>query len=190
VKFAYNEGKVGEMVAYLLKWGDNPMGRLKLIKLLYIADRQSIAETGFSITGDQVYGMEKGPILSLTLDLLKRVQRGRGKVARYVEPVTERELVRSVEAAPDEPRELSQYDMRVLRRVHEEFGSYSGEGLKDWLHENAPEWREPTEGGRVPIDPAEILKAEGWPADAIEAMSAEADYYYGIETGRGRTASA
>jgi uncharacterized phage-associated protein len=191
MKFAYDEGKAGEMAAFLLNWGDDPMGQMKLIKLLYIADRQAIVETGFSITGDQIYGMEKGPVLSVTLNLIKGLQRGRGKVASYVAPVSEKQYVRSVQHPPDAPELLSDYELRVLRRVHDEFGNHTGEQLKDWLHQNAPEWKEPnTPGGRALIDPADILAAEGWSPEAIAAIAAEADYYYGIEPSTGRTASA
>lgn len=190
VRFAYNEGKAGEMAAYLLKWSGGEMGRLKLIKLLYIADRRSIAETGFSITGDRIVGMKKGPVLSATLDLLEGEAKGRGEVARYAVPVTAREGARLIEDPPSSPRQLSTYELDVLKDVHREFGGYSGEDLTQWLHRNAPEWNEPVWGGSVDIDPRDILVATGWSAEAIEAMAAEADYYYGVESGKGRTASA
>ncbi len=190
VRFAYNEGKAGEMAAYLLNWAGGQMGRLKLIKLIYIADRRSIVETGFSITGDCIVGMKKGPVLSATLDRLEGEVKGRGEVARYVAPVTARYGARLIADPPSTPLWLSTYELDVLKDVHREFGGLSGEDLVQWLHHNAPEWKEPTGSGHVDIDPRDILVAAGWSADAIEAMVAEADYYYGIDSGKGRTASA
>jgi uncharacterized phage-associated protein len=190
VRFAYNEGKAGEMAAYLLQWAGGEMPRLKLIKLMYLADRRSIAETGFSITGDRIVGMKKGPVLSATLDHLKGHVEGRGEVSRYIAPVTAREGNRLVEDPPPSPRQLSTYELDVLKGVYREFGARSGGDLALWLHRNAPEWKEPVWGGSVDIDPQDILVATGWSAEAIEAIVAEADYYYGIDKGRGRTASA
>lgn len=40
------------------------MEYLRLLKLLYIADRESLKETGRPITGDAVYAMDHGPVLS------------------------------------------------------------------------------------------------------------------------------
>src|SRR5688572_11252679 len=47
------------------------MKYIRLLKLLYVADRESIKQTGFPITGDDVYAMKKGPVLSTTYNLLK-----------------------------------------------------------------------------------------------------------------------
>ena len=47
------------------------MSYLRLLKLLYIADREWLAETGESITGDRVYAMKQGPVLSTLYDLIK-----------------------------------------------------------------------------------------------------------------------
>lgn len=181
MRFTFNEGKAGEAAAYLLKWGDDPMGQLKLIKLLYLADRQAIAETGFSITGDRIAGMPRGPVLSETLNLLKGHRRGRGKVARYVLPVTEKELVRLVESPPEHPEQLSRFDMRILKAVHEQFGHYNGDQLIKWLHDNAPEWTEPPNGSRTLIDPTAILAAVGKSDEEVADIAAEADYYFAIE---------
>jgi uncharacterized phage-associated protein len=187
VRFTFNEGKAGEAAAYLLKWGDDPMGQMKLIKLMYIADRRAIEETGFSITGDQIAGMPKGPVLSETLNLIKGVHGGRGKVAGYVQPVTQDEGVRSVKVPSDEPEHLSRFDMRTLKGVHDDFGHLTGEDLKDWLHRNAPEWTEPPNRSRTVIDPAAILKAVGKSDEEVAEIAAEADYYFAIE---GRLTSA
>jgi uncharacterized phage-associated protein len=181
VRFTFNEGKAGEAAAYLLKWGEDPMGQMKLIKLLYLADRRAFEETGFPITGDQIAGLPKGPVLSETLNLIKGNRKGRGKVAEYVRPLTQDEGVRSVKVPSDEPAFLSRFDMRILRAVHEEFGHLTGEELKDWLHRNAEEWTRPPNNSRTVIDPAAILKAVGKSDEEVAEIAAEADYYFAIE---------
>lgn len=47
------------------------MGYLRLMKLLYIADRESLKETGRPITGDRAVAMEHGPVLTNVLNIIK-----------------------------------------------------------------------------------------------------------------------
>ncbi len=49
------------------------ISRLRLLKLLYIAERESIAETGRPILGATVVAMPHGPLHSRVLDLIKGV---------------------------------------------------------------------------------------------------------------------
>ena len=46
------------------------MSYLKLVKLLYFADREHIRLTGTSITKDTFFSMKNGPVLSNVLDLI------------------------------------------------------------------------------------------------------------------------
>jgi uncharacterized phage-associated protein len=61
-----------QAAAVLLKEAGGKMTRLRLLKLLYIADRESIAETFQPITGDDVVAMDHGPVLSKTYRLIRR----------------------------------------------------------------------------------------------------------------------
>ncbi|NLS93394.1 MAG: SocA family protein [Planctomycetaceae bacterium] len=51
------------------------ISRLRLLKLLYIAERESIQETGHPILGSTVVAMPHGPLHSKALDLIKGVHR-------------------------------------------------------------------------------------------------------------------
>jgi len=46
------------------------MNYMRLLKLLYIADREMLAQHAQPITGDRVVAMERGPVLSRTYDLI------------------------------------------------------------------------------------------------------------------------
>ena len=46
------------------------MNSMRLLKLLYIADRESLRETGRPITGGPVIAMERGPVLKEVYDLI------------------------------------------------------------------------------------------------------------------------
>jgi uncharacterized phage-associated protein len=56
----------------LLKEHAGRMSRMRLLKLLYIADREVLSETLRPITGDHAVAMDHGPVLSHTYDLIKR----------------------------------------------------------------------------------------------------------------------
>jgi len=55
----------------LLRLDGKRIDYLRLLKLLHIADREWLAETGESITGDRAYAMKYGPVLSSIYDLVK-----------------------------------------------------------------------------------------------------------------------
>src|ERR1700692_2783749 len=51
------------------------MSYLRLLKLLYIADRESLAETGRSMTGARFLAMPPGPVLSEVYNLVAAAPR-------------------------------------------------------------------------------------------------------------------
>ena len=61
------------------------MEYIRLLKLLYIADREMLAEHGHTITGDEAVAMKKGPVLSRTYDLLKGEGHGATVWANFIQ---------------------------------------------------------------------------------------------------------
>jgi uncharacterized phage-associated protein len=59
VRFPFDERKAAQAAAYLLKKHDGRLNFMKLIKLLYLADRKSLLENGKPITGDRMLAMPK-----------------------------------------------------------------------------------------------------------------------------------
>jgi hypothetical protein len=66
-----NFNKLVQIVNYVLKKYDYRLNYTKLIKLVYIADRESLSCWGFAISGDNYCSAPKGPILSGLLDLIR-----------------------------------------------------------------------------------------------------------------------
>ncbi len=67
----YRDRKALEAASYLLEKLGGRTQYIKLIKLMYLADRALLRECGRTITGDRMYALPKGPILSRTLDRLE-----------------------------------------------------------------------------------------------------------------------
>ena len=60
------------------------MSRLRLLKLLYIADRECLRDNGWPITGDSVIAMKHGPVLNEFYDVIKGDGAGSLTLDRYI----------------------------------------------------------------------------------------------------------
>ena len=69
--FRFNLEKTIQAIGVLFRAEHvNRLSYLRLLKLLYIADRETLAETGWTITGDRAVAMDNGPVLSHVYDLI------------------------------------------------------------------------------------------------------------------------
>lgn len=69
---------IAQMAAYFMdKEEERQMEVLKLIKLLYLADRESVDRYGEPISFDKMVRMVHGPVLSRTLNLINGFVRGK-----------------------------------------------------------------------------------------------------------------
>ena len=69
MRLRFNERKATQAAARLLKLRGAQMSYMKLIKLLYLADRTALLRWGRPITTDSYVSVERGPVLSRVLDL-------------------------------------------------------------------------------------------------------------------------
>src|SRR5271155_4089348 len=72
VNFPLKVLKTIQAIGVLLRAdGVKRMNYMRLLKLLYMADRESLRETGRPITGGPVTAMERGPVLEEVYDLIR-----------------------------------------------------------------------------------------------------------------------
>ncbi len=72
MKFALNVDKMIQAAAALLRTEHTrEMPYMRLLKLLYIADRESLSETGHPIVGGRQVAMDRGPVPSRPYDAIK-----------------------------------------------------------------------------------------------------------------------
>lgn len=70
--FRLDVKKVVQAIGVLFREdGVDRMAYMRVLKLLYIADRITLAETGRPITGGPVYAMKRGPVLTEVYDLIQ-----------------------------------------------------------------------------------------------------------------------
>ena len=158
----FNARKAAQVVAYLAnKEADARLNILKAIKLVYLADRESIRQSGFPILEDDYFSMPHGPVNSMTL----RLANGQAKHpdwAALIEGRANHDLALTQTGRSCDWDELSEFDMRCLDLVWEQFGPLDRFSLRDWTHDpdNIPEWEDPKRSS-APIPIERILEAMG-----------------------------
>lgn len=133
------------------------MSRLRLLKLLYIADRESLRETARPITGDRAVAMRNGPVLSETYDLIKEEHVRAAEWGEYLGNVAYDVQLRK---DPGTDR-LSRYEIEKLQEVARRFEYQDDWTVAEGTHEFA-EWKRNAPGDSSrPIPFEHILEAVG-----------------------------
>lgn len=143
---------------------------MRLIKLLYIADRESLKETGRPITGDSVVAMERGPVLSHVLGLIKGQSFNSPDWEKFI--VQENYNIRLINDPGNE--ELCPYEIKKLQEVWDRYRSKDEWDMVEITHE-LPEWKKNDPGNsakKIPL--ADILEAVGR-IDALEEIERQAN---------------
>lgn len=170
----FNERKAAQAAACLLHKAGGSLPVLKLMKLLYLAERLSLKTYGDTITGDNFVSMPHGPVLSMTLDRMNG-DPDAGEWSSWIADRADHEValrdpsrVRSVD---DDLLALSDSDVECLDAVWTEFGHWDKYKLRDYTHSAAvPEWEDP-QGTSRPIPPGRIFKALGFSPDEVKALT-------------------
>ncbi len=161
--FRFDFRKTLQAAALLLRLAGKPysVNHMRLIKLLYIADRRSLQETGRPITGDNAVAMERGPVLSRMLDLIKQKHARSPEWGKYIESsYYDVRLIRDPGNG-----ELCPYEVDTLEAVWNEHRSKDEWDLVQETHE-FPEWKKNNPGSSSkPIPLTDILEAVGHLAD-------------------------
>ena len=164
----FREDKATQAAALLLRLRGGSMSYLKLLKLLYLADRRALLEWGRPITFDSYVCMDNGPVLSNTYRLITIEPDPHNPTywSRYVSAPKEFEVELLDQSPPTD--QLSRAEEELLNEVFERYGKASRWELVNLAH-GLPEWRNP-EGSTLPIEYRHILQAEGRSDDEIRAI--------------------
>jgi uncharacterized phage-associated protein len=158
----FNARKAAQVVAYFAKRTVSArVNVLKVIKLVYLADRESLRRSGFPILDDNRVSMEHGPVNSITYNYLK----GELEDQAWSELLHDREnhevAITDAGKACDWD-ELSDAEIECLDKVWQDFGHMDKYVLRDWTHDpkNVPEWEDPN-GSSEAIPVRRILQNLG-----------------------------
>lgn len=172
VRWRYREDKATQAAARLLRLRGGRMSHLKLIKLLYLAEREALTRFGTPLTYDAYVSMPHGPVLSATLDRINdRESYEGGYWDTYITPKQNNEVALRKDAIPND--QLSPVEEQLIDEVFGRYGAMTRWQLRDFTHQ-LPEWSDP-EGSALPIDPSDILKSEGYTEEDVADMQADWD---------------
>lgn len=170
----FNEKRTAQVAAFFLHRAGGRLPLLKLMKLMYLAERESLRQFGEPISGDKLVSLPHGPVLSSTLDLMNGW--GRSEEGGWDSWMTDKEdhqialrdpsMIRSPEL---DLLELSDDDLYVLDSIWEKFGHMGKYELRDYTHgEGCPEWEDPR-GSSRPIPLGRLFRALGYSDAGIKS---------------------
>lgn len=154
--FKFNEKKATEVAAILLEKNGGKMNYMKLIKLMYLIDREALAEWERPLTGDSYFSLPHGPILSFVYDAITAGVE-RGNTSYWQKHISKRNYDVSLKSSP-ETEELSKREIKLINRMFTKYRTYDQWKLRDYCHKNLPEWKDP-KGSALPIHIKDILQA-------------------------------
>jgi uncharacterized phage-associated protein len=154
----FDEKKAAEAASVLLRFEGDKMEYLRLLKLLYIADRESIGETGEPISYSRSMAMDYGPLSSEVYDLVKGTREDQAVWSAYIAT-----HAKSVKLVADPGRGmLSKYEIDKLNEVSQRYEGTNTFDLVKITHA-MPEWKknEPEKGSSRLIPLGDIIDAVG-----------------------------
>ena len=154
ITLRFNEVKTTQIASLFIKKAGGRLNYTKLIKLLYLTDREAFRLWERPLTGDSYFSMPKGPILSKTLDLINYEENPEDKSFWYRFISKENYNVTSI----DEPGsgELSKREIDLIDRIHEKYKDKNQWQMIDICHDVCPEWEHPGDTS-IPIRIDDIL---------------------------------
>lgn len=159
--------KVAQALGFLLSKDENhKMNRVKLIKLLWAADRLHLRKYGRTVSGTKYYAMAHGPVSSLALDIAQMNSEFAlsNNDTRYLEEYFVSDNKNTAFSKDPGTDYLSDTDKAVLTEAWDKFGSLEPFELADEISHKYPEWskyKEYFEAGnssRQDIDLADFFK--------------------------------
>ena len=169
--FRFNFDKSLQAAGVLLGLEGDRMERSRLLKLLYIAERELLAEVGRPLTGDRAVAMRHGPVLSRVDDLIKGEAARAGEWGLYIQSEGHAVVLR------DDPGrgELSRKEVVKLTEVTDRFRNTDDWTLSEATHE-FEEWsKNHVEGILSPIPWQDVLTAQNKPELVATIERGESD---------------
>jgi uncharacterized phage-associated protein len=172
----FNEKKAAQVAAFFLFRANGKMPVLKLMKLLYLAERASYEKYGEPIIGDKLVSMDHGPVLSRTYNHIQgassSIEGGWdtwiGDRENHDVFLQDPSCIRSPE---EDLLELSDADIELLEATWTEFGHLTKWQIRDYTHVKCPEWEDP-KGSMIPMDLKRLFTALNYSSEQADELKA------------------
>ena len=141
------------------------MSHLKLMKLLYIAEREALLKWRRPIIFDCYVSMNQGPVLSQTLNVLNGENGSDGPWGKSISLPEKNEVTLEHDPGTDS---LSDAEEELIKDVFRRFGRMKRWELRNLTH-TFPEWQDP-KGSAIPFEITDILRGAGKTVNEIESI--------------------
>lgn len=162
----FNIEKATEATAYLIQLCSprRPIKFMKILKLLYLAEREALREWERPIIYDSYCSMDHGQVLSNTYNLMKRQTR----YHQWDEHIQHRWYLWLALRKPVQLRKLSRAEAELLERIANEYGHLKEFELAELTHQ-LPEYKE-AHGSSIPTTMADLLGALEFSEEDIQRI--------------------
>lgn len=169
----YRSEKAAQAAASFLLRGGKKMDKLKLVKLLYLTERESVQHRGRLMLYDEYYSLPHGPVCFSSLNGLNGAL-DKERWSKYIIRDGRQDVYVCDNISDDSLDQLSGSDISIIERVWGRFGWMTASQIRNWTHQHCEEYVE-LETGRMPITLKHLAVAVGYP-DAGAFEDDVADY--------------
>lgn len=163
----FRSDKATQIAATLIERSGGTINHMKLVKLMYLIERESLQRFGSPVIFDHFCSLDRGPIVSSTLNLINRDASEQDAII-WDQHITERTEHSVSLASPPNFDVLSGAEREVVDHVFEKFGTWDQWELVDFTH-TFDEWKDP-QGSMIPISYREVLEGLHKSPEDIEAI--------------------
>lgn len=170
----FNEQKAVQIGAILFNLSGGSITYLKLARLMYLVERESLLKHGRPIMYDELCSHEYGPLPRTILNAMTKYKWKSCEESLWFQYFSElSDDGYSVKLLKDcLSRELSQANEDLIKNIYEQCGDMNAQDLRLYLRKTVSEWIVPV-CGTSPITYRDILKAGGKSPEDIEQICQE-----------------
>lgn len=140
-------GSIIEAVCYTLEKIGGKATKMKILKLIFLADKYHLVNYGRTVTGDEYFAMKDGPVGSTVKDVLEFNDISLSDdeyelAAQYFNIDSDNKTISIKQAIPSsELKSLSETDIEAMDHAVNNFGHLEAWQLRDLTHKY-PEWKQ------------------------------------------------
>jgi len=161
--------KIARLAGYFLTLAGGKMHKLKLMTLLYLADRYALGNYKMQLTDDMFISTKNGPALAHTRLMMNgEVLSNEWNLLIQAEADHEISCPGHITSIQDDDDDFNTIAIITLERVWNEYGGYKPENLVLLAKYDLKEWKEPVYGLIDALPLENVLKALAY--DDAEAL--------------------
>ncbi len=171
LRFKLNEKKATQVASLLIKLNGNSLNYMKLMKLMYLIDREALLKWDRPVVGDEYFSLRYGPVLSNVLDIINSGDNPNRSAYwyEYINIPENYEISLKKDSCDDE---LSEREIKLVSSISNKYKNIDRFKLCELCHDMLPEWEDPR-GSSLAIMPRDILKALDKTDKEIEIIEEE-----------------